>query len=104
MGEIIQRGRYASMKELACENRIEHRIVSFQETVEYGEKCQTSDSEVFSNVYHKLVHSGAALQTMLQVEQSYALAVSHLMNQRNEQIAALTNRYAFHTILRRYVV
>ncbi|KAK7603268.1 hypothetical protein V9T40_003267 [Parthenolecanium corni] len=62
------------------------------ETVEHGEKRRTSDSEVFSNVYHKLVHSGPALQTMLQVEQSYALAVSHLMNQRNEQISSLTSK------------
>lgn len=61
-----------------------------EETVDYGDRRPTSDSEVFSNVYHKLVHSGPALQMMLQVEQSYALAVSHLMHERNEQISALT--------------
>lgn len=70
----------------------QNTLHGFQETVEYGDKRRTSDSEVFSNVYHKLVHSGAALQTMLQVEQSYALAVSHLMHQRNEQITALTEK------------
>ncbi len=63
--------------------------------MEYGDKRRTSDTEVFSNVYHKLVHSGPALQMMLQVEQSYALAVSHLMGQRNEQIADLTARYVY---------
>lgn len=61
-----------------------------QETTEYAEKKISSDNEVFSNVYHKLMHSGAALQTMLQVEQSYALAASHVMSQRNEQISSLT--------------
>ncbi|XP_065214139.1 protein C12orf4 homolog [Planococcus citri] len=63
-----------------------------EETVEHGEKRRASDSEVFSNVYHKLVHSGPAFQTMLQVEQSYALAVSHLMRQKNVQINNLTSR------------
>lgn len=65
----------------------------YQETVEYGDKRRSSDSEVFSNVYHKLAHSeGTALQAMLQVEQSYTLAVSHIINQRNEQIADITAR------------
>lgn len=61
-----------------------------EETVCCGDKSGSSDSELFSTAYHKLVHSGIALDTMLQVEQSYAHDVAKLVQQRNEQIDKLT--------------
>ncbi|KAL1455226.1 hypothetical protein WDU94_009336 [Cyamophila willieti] len=61
-----------------------------EETVSYGDKSGSSDSELFSTAYHKLVHSGIALDTMLQVEQSYAHDVAKLIQQRDEQIEKLT--------------
>jgi hypothetical protein len=62
-----------------------------EETVEYAEPHGATDEELFSTVYHKLVHS-PALETMLQVEHSYALAVRELMAQKDEQVAALTQK------------
>nr|CAD7446414.1 unnamed protein product [Timema bartmani]CAD7458723.1 unnamed protein product [Timema tahoe] len=60
-----------------------------QETIEYADPQGATDEELFSTVYHKLVHS-PALETILQVEHSYALAVKELTTQRDEQVAALT--------------
>ncbi|KAJ9586337.1 hypothetical protein L9F63_020045 [Diploptera punctata] len=62
-----------------------------EETVEYAEPHGATDEELFSTVYHKLVHS-PALETMLQVEHSYALAVRELTSQRDEQVTALTQK------------
>ena len=73
----------------SCMDSISLQLFCWQETVEYAEPHGTTDEELFSTVYHKLVHS-PALETMLQVEHSYALAVRELMNQRDEQVAALT--------------
>lgn len=64
----------------------------WQETVEYAEPHGATDEELFSTVYHKLVHS-PALETMLQVEHSYALAVRELMAQKDEQVGALTQKW-----------
>lgn len=60
------------------------------ETLQYVKKEGTSDSELFSSVYHKLVHSGSALETILQVENSYALAVAELISQRDIQLKSLS--------------
>lgn len=57
-----------------------------EETVSYGDKSGSSDSELFSTAYHKLVHSGIALDTMLQVEQAYAHDVANMVQMRDEQI------------------
>ncbi|XP_063216529.1 protein C12orf4 homolog isoform X2 [Bacillus rossius redtenbacheri] len=59
-----------------------------EETLEYAEPEGTTDEELFSTVYHRLVHS-PALETILQVEQAYALAVRELTTQRDEQLAEL---------------
>ncbi|XP_026677980.1 protein C12orf4-like isoform X3 [Diaphorina citri] len=63
-----------------------------EETVSYGDKSGSSDSELFSTAYHKLVHSGIALDTMLQVEQSYAHDVVNMIQQRDDQIEKLTKQ------------
>ncbi|XP_066995758.1 FERRY endosomal RAB5 effector complex subunit 3 isoform X2 [Anabrus simplex] len=62
-----------------------------EETIEYAERRGATDEELFSTVYHKLVHS-PALEAILQVEHSYALAVRELTGQRDEQVAALTSK------------
>lgn len=67
-------------------------MLCWQETVEYAEPHGATDEELFSTVYHKLVHS-PALETMLQVEHSYALAVRELMAQKDEQVTALTQKW-----------
>ncbi|XP_075226606.1 FERRY endosomal RAB5 effector complex subunit 3 [Lycorma delicatula] len=65
---------------------------SFKEnTVEFGEKLGTNDSELFSAVYHKLVHS-PALETILQVEHTYALAVADIARERDLQVSSLNTK------------
>lgn len=63
-----------------------------QNTVEYGEKSGANDADVFSAVYHKLVHS-PALETILEQEHSYAIAVAEIIAERDKQVAQLTERY-----------
>lgn len=64
------------------------------EYVEYAEPVATTDEELFSVVYHKLVHS-PALETILQAEQAYAETARTVANKRTEQIAALSERSVF---------
>jgi hypothetical protein len=75
----------------SCISSVSLQLLSWQETVEYAEPHGATDEELFSTVYHKLVHS-PALETMLQVEHSYALAVRELMAQKDEQVTALTQK------------
>ncbi|XP_014244960.1 protein C12orf4 [Cimex lectularius] len=60
-----------------------------ENTLEYGaDKLGSDDNELFSNVYHKLVHS-PALDTILQVEHSYALVIDKIIKERDEELDAL---------------
>lgn len=64
----------------------------FKENVmEFAEQKGTSDEEVFAAAYHKLVHS-PALETILQVENSYAQTVMNMLKNRDEDIQKLTER------------
>lgn len=60
--------------------------------MEYAEQKGTSDEEVFANAYHKLVHS-PALETILQVESSYANTVEETLKNRDEDIQKITQRF-----------
>lgn len=65
---------------------------SFKDNVvEFAEQKGTSDEEVFAAAYHKLVHS-PALETILQVENSYAKTVSSTLQNREEDIKKLTEQ------------
>ncbi|KAJ0170965.1 hypothetical protein K1T71_013737 [Dendrolimus kikuchii] len=57
--------------------------------VEFAEQKGTPDEEVFAAAYHKLVHS-PALETILQVENSYAKTVMNTLKNRDDDIAKLT--------------
>ncbi|CAH2059742.1 unnamed protein product, partial [Iphiclides podalirius] len=64
----------------------------FKENVlEFAEQKGTSDEEVFAAAYHKLVHS-PALDTILQVENSYAKTVMNMLKNRDEDIKKLTEK------------
>ncbi|XP_013196140.1 protein C12orf4 homolog [Amyelois transitella] len=64
----------------------------FKENVmEFAEQKGTSDEEVFAAAYHKLVHS-PALETILQVENSYAKTVSSMLKNRDEDVQKMTER------------
>lgn len=60
--------------------------------VEYADQKGTSDEEVFGAAYHKLVHS-PALETILQVERTYARTVADMLKNREEDIAKITQRW-----------
>lgn len=62
-----------------------------ENVVEFGDQKGTPDEEVFAAAYHKLVHS-PALETILQVENSYAKTVMNTLKNRDEDIAKLTAR------------
>lgn len=62
-----------------------------ENTVEFGDKVGADDAELFSAVYHKVVHS-PALQVILQQEHSYAVAVSEIISERDRQVQELTTR------------
>ncbi|GBP28789.1 Protein C12orf4 homolog [Eumeta japonica] len=79
-GEINVDGIVKSWEKLFKEN-----------VIEYAEQKGTSDEEVFAAAYHKLVHS-PALNTILQVESSYANTVINTLNNRDEDIKKLTQR------------
>jgi Uncharacterized conserved protein (DUF2362). len=79
-------------RNLKSQFRVRISPLLLQETVSYGDKSGSSDSELFSTAYHKLVHSGIALDTMLQVEQSYAHDVVNMIQQRDDQIEKLTKQ------------
>lgn len=59
--------------------------------MEFAEQKGTSDEEVFAAAYHKLVHS-PALETILQVENSYAKTVMNTLKNRDEDIKKLTQK------------
>lgn len=61
------------------------------ETVEYSEPVGTTDEELFSTVYHKLVHS-PALETILQEEQAYATSAGAAAAKRSQQISKLSKK------------
>ncbi|CAH0401515.1 unnamed protein product [Chilo suppressalis] len=78
--------------ELNVEGIVKNWEKLFKENVvEFAEQKGTSDEEVFAAAYHKLVHS-PALETILQVENSYAKTVMNTLNNRDEDIKKLTER------------
>lgn len=62
-----------------------------ENVVEFAEQKGTSDEEVFAAAYHKLVHS-PALETILQVENSYAKTISNTLENRDDDIKKLTEK------------
>lgn len=62
-----------------------------ENVVEFAEQKGTPDEEVFAVAYHKLVHS-PALETILQVENSYAKTVMNTLKNRDDDIVKLTQK------------
>ncbi|KAL4711586.1 hypothetical protein ACJJTC_003603 [Scirpophaga incertulas] len=78
--------------ELNVEGTVKKWEKQFKENiVEYAEQKGSSEEEVFAAAYHKLVHS-PALETILQVENSYATTVIDTLKNRDEDIKKLTER------------
>lgn len=78
--------------ELNVEGIVKNWEKMFKENVmEFAEQKGTSDEEVFAAAYHKLVHS-PALETILQVENSYAKTVMNTLKNKELDIKQLTQR------------
>ncbi|XP_074648788.1 FERRY endosomal RAB5 effector complex subunit 3-like [Tubulanus polymorphus] len=56
-----------------------------QELKEYAKPVEISNDQVFSEVYHNLIHS-PALETLLNLEHTYAIAVEDVITQRDRDL------------------
>ncbi|KAK2167583.1 hypothetical protein LSH36_26g09044 [Paralvinella palmiformis] len=62
-----------------------------KEILKYSDPEPISNEVVFSEVYHTLIHS-PALETLLNLEHTYALSVCDVIDQRNRDLALLEKR------------
>ena len=63
-----------------------------QETLEYSKPEPLTNECVFSEVYHSLIHS-PTLETLLNLEHTYAMAVGDVIRQRDDDVALLEQRF-----------
>ena len=61
-------------------------------TANEGVGILADDSELFSTVYHKLVHS-PALETILKVEHSYSRLTQDIIYARDQDLADLSTKF-----------
>ena len=59
---------------------------------EFARPEAVSNEQVFSEVYHALIHS-PALETLLNLEHTYSLAVGGVIEQKKRDMAHLDDRY-----------
>ena len=64
----------------------------FQEVAEFARPEAVSNEQVFSEVYHSLIHS-PALETLLNLEHTYSLAVGGIIDEKKRDMAHLEERY-----------
>lgn len=62
-----------------------------EEVKDYAPPEETSKEQIFSEVYHSLIHS-PALETLLNLEHTYALTVEDLIQQRDKDLSHLDER------------
>ncbi|XP_036370834.1 protein C12orf4 homolog isoform X1 [Octopus sinensis] len=62
-----------------------------QEVKEFAKPEEVTNEQVFSEVYHTLIHS-PALETLLNLEHSYAMDIENITQNRDEDIAHLENK------------
>ena len=62
-----------------------------QEVIDHARPEAVSNEVVFSEVYHALIHS-PALETLLNLEHTYALAVGQVIQSRDKDLLHLDNR------------
>ena len=64
-------------------------------TQEHSKYCTISDvseESAFAEMYHSLIHS-PAFETLLQLENTYAFAVQDLLEQRENAVKAMEEKY-----------
>ena len=62
------------------------------EHAEFAQCMELSDEKTFSQIYHTLIHS-PALETLFQLEHSYAFAVGELLKGKQNATEVLEKRY-----------
>lgn len=67
--------------------------VILQEVLEYAaDESNDSNDFVFCEIYHSLIHSHS-LETLLSLEQTYAIEIQKVLDQRDTNITVIENRY-----------
>jgi len=66
-------------------------VFLLQEVAEYAKPEPVTNELVFSEVYHALIHS-PALETLLNFEHRYALAMRHVTEERDRDLVRLEQR------------
>jgi hypothetical protein len=62
-----------------------------QEVKEYAKPQEEDPSESFAKVYHTLIHS-PALETLLNLEHTYALSMENITRQRDMDLKHLEDK------------
>ncbi|GAB1597282.1 protein C12orf4 homolog [Argonauta hians] len=78
--------------EVAVEDLVQKWTKAFtQEVKEFAKPEEVTNEQVFSEVYHTLIHS-PALETLLNLEHSYAMDIETITQNRDEDIVHLENK------------
>lgn len=65
--------------------------ILLQEVIDYTKPDCISNDDMFSDVYHSLIHS-SALETLLNLEHTHAMTVSSIIKQRDKDLTHLEQR------------
>lgn len=87
--DLIERARSG---QLEVEEVVKNWEKCYKDKIsEFAEHKGATDEEVFAAAYHRLVHS-PVLESILQVESSYACKVQNVTHQRDEDVHKMTNK------------
>lgn len=110
---LVALERFVKSKTKALSNNLNHAVISnlkdapdkvneiadawvnsySKEHAKYQSQDDKSDDDIeFSNIYHALIHS-PALETLLQLEHSYSVAVKDLLEQKDGVLDKLQKKY-----------
>ena len=70
-----------------------------QEHANYSSASDKSEETAFSEMYHCLIHS-AALETLLQLESTYAIAMDDLVSRKASAIGAMEEKYGNYNVFK----
>ncbi len=80
------------MSSLSLASMYNLKIFNWQEVAEFARPEAVSNEQVFSEVYHALIHS-PALETLLNLEHTYALAMGGIVEEKQCDMEHLESRY-----------
>lgn len=77
---------------MASNNCFAYYYCYYKEVRRYAKPESVTEQQVFSEVYHSLIHS-PALDTLLNLEHTYALTIEDLIQQRDKDLEYLDDRW-----------